>query len=94
MMMAAGADIESAKLLLHANAIVEAGNVGSYIGWEAMEELVKLKVRKYIFSKKNLFERVIGGEINLTGVQSLTNCHANKAAHEEAFNFAPSTVGI
>ena len=62
MMTAPGADEKSALRDLHASAIIEVGDMGNGEGWRAYEELIKQQVREHIFSKEQLFKRVMEGE--------------------------------
>ena len=64
MMAAKGSNKESAHLALQACAIVDAGNMGDGEGWRVYEELIKQKVREYIFSLDHLFERLMDGKLS------------------------------
>lgn len=92
--MLPGVDEDAVQQALHADIIVEAGLMGGGDGFRVYEQLVKEKVRKFIFSKDRLLERVIEGNTNLRGIKSLSTCHANKRAYEEGFTFSASTVGM
>ena len=89
-----GADEESVQQALQTDIIVDAGLLGGGEGFRVYEELIREKVRKFIFSKDRLLERVIEGNTNLKGIQSLSTCHANKRAYEEGFTFSASTIGM
>ena len=62
MMAAKGATKETAHLALQACVIVDAGNMGDGEGWRVYEELIKQKVREFIFSLEHLFDRLMDGK--------------------------------
>lgn len=58
-----------------------------------MEELVKQKVRTYIYSKEHFFEQTMTAGLNLEAVHRGHLCNKNRKRHERGFQYDRSAVG-